>query len=137
MCKICGFEEVHSALIEAWGKGEFQHKCSCFSLVRSLIFSPLDRWDLNFKDSCMVTLCMAAAQRRGVSLWGFWCCTSSCWPQGVARMWGGGRGWPLITPHSSWSCGLGEHWEIPVMLHVLLTAACAVVCGCLNWEGLS
>lgn len=32
MCKICGFEEAHSALMEAWEKGGFQHKYSCFSL---------------------------------------------------------------------------------------------------------
>lgn len=32
MCKICGFGEVHSALIEAWGKGGFQHGYSCFCL---------------------------------------------------------------------------------------------------------
>lgn len=32
MCKICGFEEAHSALIDAWGKGGFQHKYICFSL---------------------------------------------------------------------------------------------------------
>lgn len=32
MCKIYGFGEVHSPLIEAWGKGGFQHMCRCFSL---------------------------------------------------------------------------------------------------------